>query len=167
MLHIYNRLPTRLLTFNIGSRKDLVSSYSSKQQSKNERDDIERELKSSEAGYFALKEYPEFAASVRLTKRVHEFLITVPSLYAGFVDQLERAVVSISCNVVESRARARINGMAQYMIVARASAYETKTLLLVSPVPVPEDITKLSTQVCDYIDRSVKELAQEKLNRLG
>lgn len=132
-----------------------------------QRNDLERDIKSASTGFVLLRDFPEFAGSISLARKVHEFLILVPSLYAGFVDQLERAVASVPANIAEAHGRGTLPQILQYLRVARGSMYETRALLLVSPVPVPDDLTRMAADVCRDLDKTVAVLAQERLDRLG
>lgn len=133
---------------------------------KQERADIEREIKQAVAGFAFLREFPEFSKAVRLAKEINKLLPDVPDTFAGWKDQVERASVSTCCNVAEAVGRGTVNQLAQYMRVAKGSAYEVLALLLICPVECPANVREMGQDVCRDIDVTVKGVAEERLSRL-
>jgi len=86
--------------------------------------------------------------------------------WLGWCDQIERASVSTCCNIAEAVGRGTINQLAQYLRVARGSAYETLALLFCAPVEIPSEVKDLGQEVCRLIDKTVKDVGKERLSRL-
>lgn len=132
-----------------------------------ERADLEREIELATRGFSFLRDFPEFAKSVQLAKAITLLLETVPpSKYLGWADQIERASVSTCCNIAEAVGRGSLAQLAQYLRIAKGSAYETMALLFIAPVDVSAEVKDMGQEVCRLIDLSVKAVAKDRLDRL-
>jgi four helix bundle protein len=132
-----------------------------------EKAELEREIMEVTQGFSFLRNFPCFATSVKLAKEVTKLLGMVPSdRWLGWADQIERASVSVCCNLAEGAGRGTIPMLHNFFRTARGSAYEVLALVYVAPFDVPADVKDLAQQVCREIDGSVKDIAKDRLSRL-
>lgn len=114
-------------------------------------------------GISVLADVPPLQPSIRLAKAVSSQLLTVPSMYHGWGDQLYRAAVSVPANVCEAQGRNTLAQRLQYTAIARGSVYEVVGLLL--SAPVGQDVSGLVDQareVAELLDALVLELTRRR-----
>lgn len=82
--------------------------------------------------YQRFEELPVWQAAVELFDQVDQFLGTAPPrLSRSFRDQLERAALSVSNNIAEGFERGSTSELLAFLYIARGSAAEVRSMLLV------------------------------------
>jgi len=83
--------------------------------------------------YRRFEDLPVWQAAAALYDRVDEFIDHAPPrLRASFRDQLERAALSVSNNIAEGFERGTTNELLAFIYIARGSAGEVRSMLLVA-----------------------------------
>jgi four helix bundle protein len=93
--------------------------------------------------------------SRRLVKEAYSLAATLPqSERFGLVSQIQRAAVSIPCNIAEGSGRGTDASFAQFVRIAIGSAYELETL-----VTLALDLEMIGEQAAEGVLKSVKDLS--------
>lgn len=83
--------------------------------------------------YQRFEELPVWQAAADLYDRTDDFIDRAPPrLRASFRDQLERAALSVSNNIAEGFERGTTNELLAFLYIARGSAGEVRSMLLVA-----------------------------------
>jgi four helix bundle protein len=80
--------------------------------------------------YQRFEDLPVWQTAAELFQCCDDFLESVPRLRPSFRDQLERAVVSVSNNIAEGFERGTTNELLAFLYIARGSAGEVRSMLL-------------------------------------
>ena len=84
------------------------------------------------ATYQRFEDLPVWQAAARLYDEIDDFLERAPArLRPSFRDQLERATLSVSNNIAEGFERGTTNELLSFLYIARGSAGEVRSMLLV------------------------------------
>lgn len=82
--------------------------------------------------YQRFEELPVWQAAAGLYDRIDDFLAAAPPrLSRSFRDQLERATLSVSNNIAEGFERGTTNELLAFLYIARGSAGEVRSMLIV------------------------------------
>ena len=85
------------------------------------------------ATYQRFEDLPVWQAAADLYDRTDNFLTAAPPrLSASFRDQLERAALSVSNNIAEGFERGTTNELLMFLYIARGSAGEVRSMLIVA-----------------------------------
>jgi four helix bundle protein len=83
--------------------------------------------------YQRFGDLPVWQSAAQLYDRIDEFLDRAPPrLRPGFRDQLERAALSVSNNIAEGFERGTTNELLAFLYIARGSAGEVRSMLLLA-----------------------------------
>jgi four helix bundle protein len=83
--------------------------------------------------YQRFEDLPVWQSAAQLYDRIDEFLNHAPPrLRASFRDQLERAALSVSNNITEGFERGTTNELLAFLYIARGSAGEVRSMLLLA-----------------------------------
>ena len=105
--------------------------------------------------YRKFEELPIWKESIDLTKYIYD--LSSSGKWAkdfGLRDQIRRAIISISSNIVEGFEKSNNNELIRYLRIAKGSAGEVRNQLHIA-------------QVLSYISRSEFESANQNLNKLA
>ena len=80
-----------------------------------------------------VEELKVWQKAIQLVKVVYSVTVAFPKdeIY-GLASQMKRAVVSIPANIAEGKGRSHKKEFLQFLFVARGSAYELSTLLVIA-----------------------------------
>lgn len=85
------------------------------------------------SSYKRFEDLPVWQAAAELYDRIDDFLDHAPPrLRPSFRDQLERAALSVSNNIAEGFERGTTNELLAFLYIARGSAGEVRSMLLVA-----------------------------------
>lgn len=100
--------------------------------------------------YQRFEDLPVWQAAAQLYDRVDEFIDRAPPrLRPSFRDQLERATLSVSNNIAEGFERGTTNELLMFLYIARGSAGEVRSMLIVgSRRPY---LSNLKSEISDLI----------------
>jgi four helix bundle protein len=85
------------------------------------------------SSYKRFEDLPVWQAAAELYDRIDDFLDHAPPrLRPSFRDQLERAALSVSNNIAEGFERGTTNELLMFLYIARGSAGEVRSMLLVA-----------------------------------
>lgn len=83
--------------------------------------------------YQRFEDLPVWQSAAKLYDRIDEFLdCAPPRLRPSFRDQLERAALSVSNNIAEGFERGTTNELLAFLYIARGSAGEVRSMLLLA-----------------------------------
>ena len=118
------------------------------------------------------REYKAWQDAVRLATEVYKITSSLPWFEKkGLCDQLQRAVVSISCNIAEGAGRHTDAEFSRFLNIALGSANEVETQLLIAKnlsyinkqdfERLTSDLTSIQKQLAGLI-RTIRKDEQER-----